>query len=98
MSARTLPPRNTAVGVLSAAVARLEAHPMDASLEGPTQGMLEALAPQLPLWRRMMMRNLCIAQHAPACAKNKAFVPFNQGRKGQLIAAGDEREVEALLD
>ena len=54
----SVPPRNTAVGILAAAVARLEANPLSSSLEGPTRMMLEALAPELPIQSRVVLRNL----------------------------------------
>src|SRR5262249_5640558 len=52
------PPRETAIGVLARAVARLEEEPMPARLDGPTRAMLESLAPAMPLGQRVPMTNL----------------------------------------
>jgi carboxypeptidase PM20D1 len=50
----SLPPRQTAVGVLGAAVARLETGQMPARLDGPTRQMFERVAPRLPLLQRTL--------------------------------------------
>jgi carboxypeptidase PM20D1 len=44
----SLPPRQSAVGILSAAVARLEANPMAARLEGPDTPTIRADRPKFP--------------------------------------------------
>jgi len=54
----SLPPRDTAIGLLSRAVARLEAHPMPARFEGVPEAFFSALAPELPFGRRLVMANL----------------------------------------
>jgi carboxypeptidase PM20D1 len=54
----SMPPRQTAVGILARAVARLEANPMPARLEGPVREMLSHLAPELPVGRRLVLANL----------------------------------------
>lgn len=51
------PPAQTAVGVLGAAVARLEAHQMPARLTEATTRTLDALAPVMPFPRRLVMAN-----------------------------------------
>ena len=54
----SLPPRESAVGILSAAVARLEAHPMPARLEAPTRQLFTRIAPELPFAQRAVFANL----------------------------------------
>jgi carboxypeptidase PM20D1 len=54
----SIPPRSTAVGILAAAVARLEEHQMPARLEGPSREMFERIAPRLPLPQRLLFQNL----------------------------------------
>ena len=52
------PPPETTVGVLSAAVARLEAHPFPVRLTSADRAFLEAVAPEMPLSRRVLLSNL----------------------------------------
>ena len=54
----SLPPRHTAVGVLSAAVARLEQTPMRSRLEGPTRQLFDRTASQMPTLQRTVLSNL----------------------------------------
>lgn len=52
------PPPQTAIGILSAAVSRLEERQMTASIEGVTRQMLKTIGPELPFGKRLMMANL----------------------------------------
>jgi len=52
------PPKRTAVGVLSRALARLEADPFPPRIDGATREMLIAFAPRLPFARRVALANL----------------------------------------
>lgn len=52
------PPRQTAIGVLAAAVARLEETQMGARFEGPTRRMLEYVGPEMAFGQRLVMANL----------------------------------------
>jgi carboxypeptidase PM20D1 len=52
------PPPHTAIGILGAAVNRLEDRQMPASIDGVTRQMLEAIGPELPLGKRVMIANL----------------------------------------
>jgi carboxypeptidase PM20D1 len=52
------PPRHTAIGILAAALTRLEASPMPGRIAGPTRGMAEHLAPELGLPFRVVLANL----------------------------------------
>jgi carboxypeptidase PM20D1 len=53
----SMPPRETAIGILSAALARLERHPMPARLAGPAALMLANLAGEMPPIPRLLMSN-----------------------------------------
>lgn len=57
----SVPPRHTAIGVLSGAVARLERSPMPGGIDGLTRNLLEAIAPQLPLGPRAALANLWLS-------------------------------------
>ena len=54
----SMPPSRTAVGALSRAVMALEANPFPASIDGPTRGMLEAMAPSASFGQRVALANL----------------------------------------
>lgn len=58
----SLPPRQSAVGILSAAVARLEAHQLPARLEGPTRQLFDRLGPRLPFAQRVAFANLWLTR------------------------------------
>ncbi len=52
------PPRQTAIGILSAALTKLERHPMPARIDGPTRKFLERLAQQVRPPVRAVLANL----------------------------------------
>jgi carboxypeptidase PM20D1 len=54
----SMPPRESAVGIVSAAVARLEAHPMPSRLELPTRQLLEEIGPEQGFAQRLILANL----------------------------------------
>lgn len=54
----SVPPRHTAIGVLAAALTRLEDQPMAAAIDGVAAEMLAWLAPEMPLAQRMVFANL----------------------------------------
>ena len=54
----SLPPRESAIGILSNAVGRLEENQMPARLEGATRQMFERIAPQFPALQRALFANL----------------------------------------
>jgi carboxypeptidase PM20D1 len=70
----SLPPRDTAIGLLGRAVARLEARPLPARIEGVPAEFLEALAPELPFGQRLLLANLWLSRplvtHLLASAPN----------------------------
>jgi len=53
----SMPPVQTAVGILAAAVARLEQQPLPASLTGPVGLMLDAVAPEMDRMPRVLLAN-----------------------------------------
>lgn len=56
----SLPPQQTAIGILTAAVARVEQSPMAARLEGPTRELFDRIGPQLPTFERAVFANLWV--------------------------------------
>lgn len=54
----SMPPRHTAVGILSRAITRLEDNPMPARMTPVLEEMLLRLAPDMPLSSRLPMANL----------------------------------------
>ncbi|MDX2059040.1 MAG: M20 family peptidase [Gemmatimonadales bacterium] len=70
----SMPPPRTAVGALSRAIARLEAEPFPSSIDGPTRGMVEAMAPFAPFGRKLLMANLWLT--GPIVAKGLAAIPL----------------------
>ena len=69
----SLPPRQSAVGILSAAVARLEATRMGARLDGPTRQLFERVGPHLPPMQRTMFANLWLT--APLVLRSLEATP-----------------------
>jgi carboxypeptidase PM20D1 len=49
---------NSAIGMLSAALARLDQHPMPGGIQGAAGGMFAAIAPELPFGQRLALSNL----------------------------------------
>jgi carboxypeptidase PM20D1 len=54
----SMPPPQTAIGILAAALVRLESHPMPARIAGPTAESFATLAPEMPFGARVMLGNL----------------------------------------
>lgn len=54
----SMPPRDTAIGMLSAALARLEQNQMPAGIEGVAAEMFDTLAPEMNGASRLLMSNL----------------------------------------
>jgi carboxypeptidase PM20D1 len=54
----SMPPPQTAIGILSAAINKLEAHPMPARLEGVQRQVLDYVGPEMPFGSRLVMANL----------------------------------------
>src|SRR3989442_4209348 len=53
----SMPPAETAVGILSAAIQRLEHHPMPAAIRGATAQMLDYVGPELAFPERLVVAN-----------------------------------------
>jgi len=56
------PPATTAIGLLAEAIARLDANPMPARLDGPPRKLIEALAPEMPFSKRVAASNLWLLE------------------------------------
>jgi len=54
----SIPPVDTAIGIISRALQRLEAAPFPARLSGPTRQMLEFLGPEMAWAKRLPLANL----------------------------------------
>ncbi|MBS1241101.1 MAG: Gly-Xaa carboxypeptidase, partial [Gemmatimonadetes bacterium] len=54
----SMPPRETAIGILSAAITRLEAHPFPARMTPAVQGMFASMAPATSGATRLALANL----------------------------------------
>jgi len=54
----SMPPPQTATGILSAAIARLEAHQMPRHIRGATAAMLDYIGPEMAFSRRLALGNL----------------------------------------
>ena len=53
----SMPPPQTAAGIIAAAVTALETHPMPAAVDGPMAGLFDRLAPEMPFWSRLAITN-----------------------------------------
>ena len=71
----SVPMGRTAIGALSRGIARLEAAPFPAELDGPSRGMMDAMAPYLPFWERFMIANLWITK--PLVTRGMASNPLS---------------------
>lgn len=54
----SMPPPHTAIGILSAAIVRLESHQFASRIDGGTAQFLESLAPVMPFGYRTVLANL----------------------------------------
>jgi carboxypeptidase PM20D1 len=54
----SLPPRETAIGILAAAIDRLQKNPLPARVTPPFRTALEVLAPEMPFGPRLLFSNL----------------------------------------
>lgn len=93
-----MPPAQTAIGIVSAAVSRLEQHQFPARMEAPARKMFETLSPEMPLGTRIVLSNLWLFE-GPV-KKKLASVPrtnalirttiaptiFNAGVKENILA------------
>ncbi|MCP4133984.1 MAG: M20 family peptidase [bacterium] len=54
----SMPPKQTTVGRLAAAIHKLEENPFPADIAGPTESMLRFVGPEMPLSKRFVFANL----------------------------------------
>lgn len=59
----SMPPADTAVGILSAAIVKLEKNQMPARVEGPVLQTFQALTPEMPFGYRLLFSNLWLFKH-----------------------------------
>jgi carboxypeptidase PM20D1 len=53
----SMPPKQTAIGIVAAAVHALEDHPMPAALDGPAARLFDRLGPDMPFTLRLALAN-----------------------------------------
>jgi carboxypeptidase PM20D1 len=58
----SLPPQESSIGILSAAVARVEASPMRLRFDGATRQLFEHIGPHFPIPQRAMFANLWLTR------------------------------------
>lgn len=58
----SMPPKATAIGILSQAIAQLETHPFPAKLDGATRGMLTYIGPEMSQPFRTIFANLWLTE------------------------------------
>lgn len=68
-----IPPAQTAIGVLSAAIRQLEAHPLPGSMGGGLAQMFDAIGPEMPFSQRLIFANLWLFQ--PLVERRLAAAP-----------------------
>jgi carboxypeptidase PM20D1 len=81
----SMPPEHTAVGVLARAIEAIEGAPMPARLDGVAREMLDYLAPEMGLGRRIAMANLWLL--APVVERGLARKPSGNALLRTTIAA-----------
>lgn len=105
----SLPPRATAIGQLSAALARLESKPFPASVSGVMRDTLEATAPEMKFTNRLALSNLWLLeplvrmqlerspQTAATIRTTTAPTIFNAGNKENVLPGRAEATVNFRL-
>lgn len=58
----SMPPPQSAIGILAAGLARLEAEPFNLELRPPMRDMLDTVAPEMPFGRRLVLSNLWLSR------------------------------------
>ncbi|HLG33340.1 MAG TPA: M20/M25/M40 family metallo-hydrolase, partial [Bacteroidia bacterium] len=53
----SMPPPQTAIGILSSAIAKLEAHPFPSRYDGGTKGLFDFIAPEMNFTNRLVFAN-----------------------------------------
>lgn len=81
----SMPPSQTAIGKLGAAIARLEDNPMPARIDGATRRSFEYLAPEMPFGPRLVLSNLWLFD--PVAKSQFAGSPAGNARLRTTTAA-----------
>lgn len=105
----SLPPPDTAIGKLSAALARLESKPFPASVSGVMRETLETAAPEMNFGNRLALSNLWLleplvraqlektAQTAATIRTTTALTIFNAGNKENVLPGRADATVNFRL-
>ncbi len=105
----SLPPPDTAIGKLSAALARLENRPFPASVSGVMRETLQTVAPEMDFSSRLVLSNLWLleplvraqllktAQTAATIRTTTALTIFNAGNKENVLPGRAEAIVNFRL-
>jgi carboxypeptidase PM20D1 len=81
----SMPPPHSAIGLLAAAVEKLEDHPLPARIEGATRRSYQYLAPEMPFGPRMALANLWL--FSPLLERQAAADPAANARIRTTTAA-----------
>ncbi len=54
----SMPPKQTAIGILSSAIAKLESNPSPVRYEGATKALFDSVSPHMPFKQRMVFANM----------------------------------------
>ncbi len=91
----SMPPRHTAVGILSTAIHKLEAKQRPTRLELPVQQMFDYVAPEMPFTMRMVFANRwlfsCHVYMCPQCGDTRLThvnVAFVRPVENMLLMSG----------
>jgi carboxypeptidase PM20D1 len=96
----SMPPPSMAVGILGAAVHRLDANPMPAAVRGPARALLTCPAPEMPLLQRVVMSNLWLFE-PPVRAQRARSPTTNAGIRtaaGATMVWGGSKENVLLVE
>jgi carboxypeptidase PM20D1 len=105
----SMPPRETAIGMLSAALARLEDQRMPAEIRGITAEMFATLAPEMSLQNRIVLSNLWLlrpllrreleksASTEAGIRTTTALTIFNAGNQENVLPGRAEATVNFRL-
>ncbi|NBD11699.1 M20 family peptidase [Corallococcus silvisoli] len=69
----SMPPPQTAAGILARALVRIEEHPFEAGLRGATRGLFEYVAPEMEFGMRLLFANTWL--FAPLIERKMAATP-----------------------
>jgi carboxypeptidase PM20D1 len=105
----SMPPRDTAIGMMSAALARLEDHRLPMQIRGSVSEMFDTLAPEMSGFNRVVLSNLWLfkplvlrefEKNGPSEATVRtttALTIFNAGDKDNVLPGNAEATVNFRL-